>query len=358
MPISPYIDTPPIVGVPGYRITNVNALTGKVTGVVNVFTSGGDTLIYSPSEPMDPADGMLVVDSSTGAWTYTPSGQARLTAFADTSARTATFAIEATDGRFTVGVRSRLDRSHRLPSPTSSRPVRPLPDGDRRRSPVRPARTIHDEANPFERPHPSVIDTKTNTVVHVLREWLTDPLGVAAVGDYLYVANQGGFWISVFDAATNTPVDFDSSTPEIEGTTDYGPSFVTVSPDGTRAYTASRILNTVSEIDTAAHAVIRTIQVSPGSGAFVPWNVFVSPDGTELYVTDVTSFIDAEPMKVVDLATGTVVADILAEAGGVLNAVVGDEYVYMSAANGIPLFDPDTRTVVDTIGRSGTASWR
>jgi YVTN family beta-propeller protein len=73
---------------------------------------------------------------------------------------------------------------------------------------------------------------------------------------FAYVTNTGSSTVSVLDTATNTVV----ATPSIDG----GPIRIAVTPDGKRAYIASRDLGAVGEaflsvLDTATNKVTETI---------------------------------------------------------------------------------------------------
>ncbi|MCV7185700.1 hypothetical protein H7J56_27530 [Mycolicibacterium murale] len=82
-PITELAPTPikqhPEPGTPPYDY-DTDPATGTVTGTVNVTDPDGDTLTYTGST-IDPAKGTLVVDRTTGNWTYTPTQTARETAY-------------------------------------------------------------------------------------------------------------------------------------------------------------------------------------------------------------------------------------------------------------------------------------
>lgn len=106
---------PPVVGQPGYRVTGVNGRTGAVSGTVAVSDPDGDTLTYSLAAAVDPEFGSVTVDSSTGAWTFTPTGQTRLSAWSDPAVAPVSFAVAATDGdsAVTVTVTAAIDPAAR-----------------------------------------------------------------------------------------------------------------------------------------------------------------------------------------------------------------------------------------------------
>ena len=79
-----------------------------------------------------------------------------------------------------------------------------------------------------------------------------------------------------------------------------GPAFVTVSPDGARAYVTNQGGGRVSVID-MRQPVVATVAV--GSS---PTGIDVTPTGTRVYVENALS----DSVSVVDTATDTVIATI------------------------------------------------
>ncbi|MCV7185701.1 hypothetical protein H7J56_27535 [Mycolicibacterium murale] len=79
LPILP-LNRPPKAGNPAFGYT-VNPTTGQVVGTVDVLDEDGDELEYVLNSALDPAKGTLVVDRTTGNWTYTPTQTARETAY-------------------------------------------------------------------------------------------------------------------------------------------------------------------------------------------------------------------------------------------------------------------------------------
>jgi VCBS repeat-containing protein len=82
----------PVVGTP-------NATTGVVTGTVTATDGNGDTLTYSGSTTT--SKGAVVVNASTGAFTYTPTVTARQNAAqsgATAADQAETFTVTVTDG--------------------------------------------------------------------------------------------------------------------------------------------------------------------------------------------------------------------------------------------------------------------
>ena len=81
------------------KVTAVKPSTGVVTGGVSAIDPDGDSLTYSA--PSTIPKGTVSVNSSTGAFTYTPRAAARHNAAASpagSAAKTATFTVTVTDG--------------------------------------------------------------------------------------------------------------------------------------------------------------------------------------------------------------------------------------------------------------------
>ncbi len=114
------------------------------------------------------------------------------------------------------------------------------------------------------------------------------PAGAASTDAYV-VSSTGT--VSVIDTAT--------STVKATLTVGAGPSRVTVSPDGAKAYVSHPTAGYVSVIDTYIPAVISTIATSAGPG-----EVAVTPNGQQLWV-GVTGGV-----QVIDLASGLPVATV------------------------------------------------
>jgi len=92
------VNAAPIVGSP--KVGNPDPASGVVTGQINATDPDGDTLTYSG--PTSTAKGAIVVDASTGGFTYTPTATARNNAAnvsATTADKTDTFNVTVIDGK-------------------------------------------------------------------------------------------------------------------------------------------------------------------------------------------------------------------------------------------------------------------
>lgn len=94
----------PIAGDDNVSFTGFDPLTGKVTGLVNVVDPDGDQLVYVLGSGPGSDVGTVVVNVTTGAFTFTPTAQARFTAWTTPGDAQATFTINVSDGQFTTPI--------------------------------------------------------------------------------------------------------------------------------------------------------------------------------------------------------------------------------------------------------------
>jgi YVTN family beta-propeller protein len=142
----------------------------------------------------------------------------------------------------------------------------------------------------------TVIDVNTSTVVTKIPVcsdscFPTIP-AVTPNGARVYVTNSFHNTVTVIDTLTNTVID--------TITVGQSPSGIAITPDGTRAYVASRN-RTISVIDTSTNTVIATIAANGD-----PLAVAITPDGTRAYVSNTTGSV-----SVVDTGTNTIITNIL-----------------------------------------------
>lgn len=147
-----------------------------------------------------------------------------------------------------------------------------------------------------------------------------------------YVANLGTNEVTTVDSVTLATSNI------IVGN---GPDWITITPDGMRAYVANSLDNTVSVVDTTTNLVIDTIPVG-----IAPMEI--TPDGTQLYVTNPVS----DNVSVISTLTNTVIATITVGSAPLFTAITPDgtkAYVVNNLSNNVSVIDTATHLVIATI---------
>lgn len=132
----------------------------------------------------------------------------------------------------------------------------------------------------------SIVNTTTGSVTALATG--TKPSGLArAPGGLLYVANQGSGSISIIDTSNNSLIDAIHYA--------ISPAFVSISPDGRRAYVTNPEIGEVMVLNTSTMDTIARINSSG-------FHVVVSPDGKRVYTTEENTIavIDAYTNNVSD----------------------------------------------------------
>ena len=318
----------PVVGAP-------DPVTGIVTGSLNFAGAEGYPLTYEMTSA--PARGSVTV-SGDGTFSYTPTQAARLIAYRNSDARSDAFVVRAFDGstyaESTVSVTvSPAKLILGQPVSISSQPVNSAfgPDGTR----VYVTDPLEDRV--------AVFDASTNTVIdyiEIVETYGSAPQDVAVSPDGMrvYVTTaRNSVW--VVDASTNLalrPISLPDDAANIalspDGTRAYvtgystnrvtvidleaesvvatidgfnGPLHVEVGKDGTRAYVTNTVNGpgSVMVIDTSTNTVIETIRVGPTWSGFQPYSLSLSPDGSRLYTADLSH----DNITVIDTADNTVI---------------------------------------------------
>jgi len=132
-------------------------------------------------------------------------------------------------------------------------------------------------------------------------------LGIAITpdGSRAYVANNVSDSVSVIALATDTVI----ATVAM-----FQPVGVALTPDSTRAYVtnSSEVFGSVSVIDTATNALTATIDIGPNAQT-----VAITPDGSRAYAASFGS----DSLWVIDTATNAVIATVAVGSGPVGVAV-------------------------------------
>jgi YVTN family beta-propeller protein len=280
-------NTEPTAGAP---TVTVDTITGVATGTVKFTDYDGDSLSYTL---LQPTNGSVSYNESTGAYTYTPTQAAREQAFQTPISDT--FAVRATDTR----------GASKLVSVTVQ--VAPsLPAGV-------PATLVG--ANPIDMTvagnrlfvlnsgdgSVSVIDTDTHQVVNTIRGvGYASPMVASSDGRYLYMSQYDSYYatasVKVVDTTTGRVVKtITMPRCETEGcdlpgggwANSAGITDIAISPDNSRVYVSELWVGdtfyggTVTMIDTATNTIVGS--TSPSQWGDFYSNIEVSPDGTRLY---------------------------------------------------------------------------
>ncbi|MEV3990021.1 YncE family protein [Streptomyces sp. NPDC049837] len=153
-------------------------------------------------------------------------------------------------------------------------------------------------------------ERRVTDVVDLAPEWAPHGIALDPSGELLWVSVEGASdgedgALVALDAESLRPVRrVDVGAP--------GPHWFTLTPDGTRAYTANKEAPFVSVVDVGSGALVDRIGV-PGSEG-----IAVSRDGSQVYVAAPKGDFGGGPVRdagvrVVDTATGTVVRTLPTE---------------------------------------------
>ena len=284
-----------------------NQTTGAVSGNVNGTDADGNPLSYTVTT--QPTRGTVTLNSSTGAYTYTPSVAARMQAGTTASVDFDSFVVSVSDAQATTPA-------------TVSVPVLPA--------------------------------VFANTTAGTTG---TNPYGVTVVGNRAYVANQGTNTVTVLDTSN-------AAAPTLVRTITVGsaPTGLVASPDGSKVYVANRTSGTVSVINTATNTVVdintATTTIDSIKVGSQPEFLAVNASGSRLYVANygsgTVSVIDTATNKVVDTNTATTTIDSIKVGTNprgiafVQTAAGGRVYVVNRTSGSVSVINADTNKVIDT----------
>ncbi|MET0454998.1 MAG: Ig-like domain-containing protein [Mycobacterium sp.] len=325
----------PVAGSPSVGVPD--AVTGVVSGTLNVSDADGDVLTYTVTGA--PARGVVAV-SSVGGFVYTPSQAARLVANTTAGPDGDSFVVTVSDGQtaITTTVAVPVTAAEVSVSPSSvvlgGYPGGAVVVGNRVYVANAYAGTV------------SVIDATTNAVLGSPIAVVGQPAVVAASvdGSRVYVAGNGA--VSVINTVTNTVV---GSSISVGGGQSYG---IAVSPDGSKVYVTTVGSSTLKVINTATNAVT---QIS-GLGA-TPAGVTVNANGTRAYVANFGS----NTVTVVNLATNAVIGSPIAVGVNPVGVAVSPDgarvYVANSGAGTVSVLNAATNAVVGSAITVGVQPW-
>lgn len=125
-----------------------------------------------------------------------------------------------------------------------------------------------------------------------------------------------------------------------------GPRYMVISPDTTRVYVTNTVGNSISVINTANHAVVRTI-----TGLNAPQWLAIHPDGSKLYVADTGS----KTILVISTSTYAVIATLtgfLAPQGLALNPEGTRLYTTCHSSNRVYIYNTLNNQRIFSVGVS------
>lgn len=343
--------------------------TGAVSGAINGTDPESIPLIYTVSG-VTPAKGTVVVNRTTGAYTYTPTAAARLAAGVTVGPDVDSFSVAVSDG---VNVTTVTVTVPVLPSaisapttkgvgayPTSivvsSTKIYVSNAGSNTVSVIDRATGASSTIKVVSEPKAlalspdgtrlyvggsnavSVINTATNTVLHKVATNGGQIYGleISANGQRIYVTNSGKNTVSVIDAA--------AANPKLIATIAVGSQPRGIAIAGNRLYVANWGSGTVSVIDTTTNAAVRA-PIAVGAN---PSDLAVSADGTRVYVTNYGS----GTVSVLNPAATTPLVGTITVGAQPMGLALGPDGSVLYVANGrdtVSVIDTATRTVISTV---------
>jgi YVTN family beta-propeller protein len=188
----------------------------------------------------------------------------------------------------------------------------------------------------------SVISTLSDRVVATIGVGLApDGVTISPDGRQAYVANLGSSSVSVIDVASNAVV----STIDTGGV---APRDIAFTPDGAFAYVTHIFSTDIAVIDTAAHAVVDRVQTGVNTDGIAH-----RPDAPEVYAVSNPTTPAGAPVTIVDTITNTVVTQTAV--GRLLFDIAfsnDGSLAYISGEN-VYVLDVATTSVVATILAGG-----
>ncbi|MFI5510149.1 Ig-like domain-containing protein [Mycobacterium sp. NPDC051804] len=332
-------NNPPVAGASSDPV--IDQLTGVVTGQVSATDPDvGDTVTYALASPINPEIGVIDVNPTTGAWTFTPEPDARLDAYLTDIDDDVDFTINATDNKAItpIAVSAPIDPAEAVVTDTVG-----VGDGPWGAAVSGGYLYVANSSDGTV----TVINTATNTVVDTIPVG-SDPIGVAVSGDRLYVANGQDGTVTVINTTTNTVVDTNLATPEpdpiIVGDVINSPG---IAASGDRLYVAHDN-DIVTVFDTTTYTVVGAIPVgTTPSGLAV--------NGDYLYVNNqadgTVTVVDTITNTVVDAKPATLEIDPITVGSGPIGVAASGARLYVanSGDGTVTVIDTTTQTVVDTI---------
>ena len=318
----------------GFTVTGADARTGIVTGKVHATDADGDTLTYTLAAPLDSRIGTVVLDSSTGVFTFTPTRTALVSAWGSATPQLVPFTVRAGDGELnaTIAVTAPISASTEavaaLVARSGSLPagVAVGPDGR--------VYVVNAGANSI-----SVLDA-----AGALQSVTT--VGLAPVD--VLVAPDGRVWVVNAGDGTATVLRADGAV--LQSAIVVGDSPIALASDSAgRIYVANAGAGSISVIEAGATTVARTITVG---GTLTD----ITVSGGRVYVTDFSGSV----VTVVDTANGDTlraITEVGANPFGIVVKPDGRVYVTNPSTGTVTVLTPNGTTyVTSTLFVGGTPS--
>jgi YVTN family beta-propeller protein/VCBS repeat-containing protein len=326
-------------------------------------------LIYTVSG-VTPAKGTVVVNRTTGAYTYTPTAAARLAAGVTAGPDVDSFSVAVSDGVNVTTVNITVPVLPSAISAPSTKGVGAYPTsivvsstkiyvsnaGSNTVSVIDRATGASSTIKVVGEPKAlalspdgtrlyvggsnavSVVNTATNAVLHKVATNGGQIYGIeiSANGQRVYVSNSGKNTVSVIDAA--------AATPKVIATIAVGSQPRGIVVSGTRLYVANWGSGTVSVIDTGTNTAVRA-PIAVGAN---PSDLAVSADGTRVYVTNHGS----GTVSVLNPAASTPLVGTITVGAQPMGLALSPDGTVLYVANGrdtVSVIDTATRTVISTV---------
>jgi len=176
----------------------------------------------------------------------------------------------------------------------------------------------------------------------------SSPIAITSDNKFVWSANPDNNSVSVFEVIP-PPTELQKVAEVPVGTE---PWCVAITPDNAKVYVTNQVSGTVSVINQATRAVLKTVKVGTE-----PFGCALTPDGSRLYVTNISS----DNVSVIDTATDTLLTTIqnvgprprgIAITGdGLTDGLTGELKVYVTQFLSERPADNDPRPLTQSEGR-------
>ncbi len=334
----------PVAGTP--TVGGPNAATGTVAGTVNAADPDGNPLTYSVIGA--PGKGSASVNTTTGAFSYTPTQAARNAATQTPEDDIDTFTVRISDGQATTDVVVEVPVAPANRAPVAGTPIVGNPDAS--------TGAVYGTLN--------VTDPDGNPLTFtVTSQPVNGTVTMTGGTAFAYTTNEAArlragqtpgpdidsFTVLVSDgvSSVSTTVTVPLSPTQISGpsstTVGANPSGVALAPN--RAYVVNTAANTLTVHNTGNNnALVRTVNLAPNAS---PTAVVVSADGSTVWVANTgnntVSKISTTNWTVTNINVG-------AAPRALAIATDGSVWVANSSSNTVQRINPTTNAVGAPIG--------